>query len=126
MLIESYYLEGSRPRRRRPGGAACARGHGIDLSVALDAFRRRLDLLVEADVAIAEAEFASEFGRDLQYYTGFVFEFTAAWLGRNSPVAGGGRYDTLLEAVGAANQVPAVGACIHTKRLREVLEEAAP
>jgi ATP phosphoribosyltransferase regulatory subunit len=38
-------------------------------------------------------------------------------LGRRSPVAGGGRYDHLLKAVGAPVDVPAVGAAVHTDRL---------
>ena len=34
-----------------------------------------------------------------------------------APVAGGGRYDHLLKAVGAPQDVPAVGAAVHTDRL---------
>ena len=47
-------------------------------------------------------------------------------LGPKSPVAGGGRYDSLLAEVGAAQPVPAVGACIHTERLLAVLQGARP
>ncbi len=75
---------------------------------------------------IADAEFSAEFGRNLEYYTGFVFEIIAPALGPKSPVAGGGRYDSLLAEVGAPRQVPAVGASIHTERLLAVLQGAAP
>ena len=68
-----------------------------------------------------DAAFAAEFGRNLEYYTGFVFEIVAAELGPKSPVAGGGRYDSLLADVGAPASVPAVGSCIHTERLLAVL-----
>jgi ATP phosphoribosyltransferase regulatory subunit len=99
---------------------------GIDLSAGLEAFQRRLDLLEEAGVDTADMEFSAEFGRNLEYYTGFVFEIIAPALGPASPVAGGGRYDSLLAAVGAAGQVAAVGACIHTERLLAVRQGAAP
>jgi len=42
-------------------------------------------------------------------------------LGKGSPIAGGGRYDGLLKAVGAPEQVPAVGSAIHTERLLSVV-----
>ncbi len=60
--------------------------------------------------------FSAEFGRNLEYYTGFVFEVLATSLGPATPVAGGGRYDQLMRAVGAPADVPAVGAAIHTER----------
>jgi len=91
----------------------------------LAAFRRRLDLLDAAGVDTHGAAFAAEFGRDLEYYTGFVFEIVAPALGPDSPVAGGGRYDSLLADVGAPVPVPAVGSCIHTERLLAVLSGEA-
>ena len=72
------------------------------------------------------AAFSAEFGRNLEYYTGFVFEVIAPALGAKSPVAGGGRYDELLGDAGAPANVPAVGASIHTERLLAVLQGAAP
>jgi len=125
-LIESYVAV------KAPAGSAVerlsrlARGHGVDLSAGLDAFQRRLDLIDKAGVAIAGAEFSAEFGRNLEYYTGFVFEVIAPALGPKSPVAGGGRYDGLLAEVGAPGHVPAVGASIHTERLLAALQGAAP
>ena len=50
-----------------------------------------------------------------------MFEIIAPALGPKSPVAGGGRYDSLLAEVGAPASVPAVGASIHTERLLAVL-----
>jgi ATP phosphoribosyltransferase regulatory subunit len=66
---------------------------------------------------MSEVPFSGEFGRNVAYYSGFVFEILVAALGPGSPVAGGGRYDGLLKAVGAPRDVPAVGAAIHTERL---------
>ena len=125
-LIESYVAVKAPVRETVPRLAQLARGHGIDLSAGLDAFQRRLDLIDKAGVPTADAEFSAEFGRNLEYYTGFVFEIIAPALGPKSPIAGGGRYDSLLAEVGAGAQVPAVGASIHTERLLAVLQGAAP
>jgi ATP phosphoribosyltransferase regulatory subunit len=89
----------------------------LDLSRALDAYQRRLTLLTEAGVSLDTATFAGDFGRKFEYYTGLVFELQSPGLGRNNPIAGGGRYDGLLQAAGATRPVAAVGASIYTERL---------
>jgi ATP phosphoribosyltransferase regulatory subunit len=97
------------------------RAHKVDLVAPLDAFQRRLDLLDAAGIDTSDAVFSTVFGRNLEYYTGFVFEVIAPVLGVTSPIAGGGRYDSLPADVGAPVAVPAVGACIHTERLLTAL-----
>ena len=87
------------------------------IEAALQAYERRSALLEESGVALADVPFSGEFGRNVAYYSGFVFEIMAPALGPASPIAGGGRYDGLLKAVGAARNVPAVGGAIHTERL---------
>ncbi len=94
-----------------------ARQDGVDVSAALEVYNRRLQLMSNAGIDITNIEFSAEFGRTLEYYTGFVFELVTPELGPLSPVAGGGRYDSLMRAVGAKDDVPAVGAAIHTERL---------
>ena len=101
------------------------RQYRIDLAEPLRAFQRRLDDLDTAGVITDEAEFSAEFGRNLEYYTGFVFEIVVPELGRKAPLAGGGRYDSLLAKVGAPVDVPAVGASIHTERLLACLQGPA-
>lgn len=93
------------------------------IAAALDAFERRSALLQESGLVMSAVPFSGEFGRNVAYYTGFVFEVMAPSLGPGSPVAGGGRYDGLLKAVGAARDVPAVGAAIHTERLLAAVRE---
>lgn len=116
-LIESYLGVAA------PARAAGARlrdlmsGAGIDISAALDVYSRRLQRFAEAGIDVASLQFSAEFGRNLEYYTGFVFEITVPALGPGSPVAGGGRYDRLMRTVGATCDVPAMGAMIHTERL---------
>ncbi len=90
-------------------------------AAAIDAFERRGALLKEGGVDLSEVPFSGEFGRNVAYYSGFVFEVLALSLGAASPVAGGGRYDGLLRAVGAPREVPAVGGAIHTERLLAVI-----
>ena len=123
-LIEAYVAVKAPARAAIDRLAALARSRGVDLSAGLHAFARRLDRIEQAGVSTDEAEFSAEFGRDLEYYTGFVFEVVAPALGPKSPVAGGGRYDSLLGEVGAPGRVPAVGASIHTERLLAALQEA--
>ena len=87
------------------------------VDAALAAYERRLGFLKDSGVDMSDVAFSGEFGRNFAYYTGFVFEVVTPSLGPASPVAGGGRYDGLLEAVGAGCKVPAVGGAIHTERL---------
>jgi ATP phosphoribosyltransferase regulatory subunit len=121
-LIESYTAAKAPAREAAGRLEALVRPHKLDVAAALDAFRRRLDLLDAAGVDAGGAMFAAEFGRDLEYYTGFVFEIVSPRLGPRSPIAGGGRYDGLLVDVGAPAPVPAVGSSIHTERLLAVLD----
>ena len=57
--------------------------------------------------------FISNFGRDVEYYTGVVFEVFAS----NKEIARGGRYDDLLKSLGAKKNIPAVGAAINLKNI---------
>ena len=90
-------------------------------AAAIDAFERRGALIEKSGVKLSEVPFSGEFGRNVAYYSGFVFEVLALSLGAASPVAGGGRYDGLLRTVGAPRDVPAVGGAIHTERLLSVV-----
>ncbi len=124
-LISSYI------RVAAPARAAGARlkdlmqDQNIDIDAALDTYHRRLQLLNDAGVDVVHTDFSAEFGRTLEYYTGFVFEVVAETLGEESPIAGGGRYDNLLRMCGAPDNVPAVGGAIHTERLLAAVGDAS-
>lgn len=93
---------------------------------ALDAYDRRLAQLANAGIDLARVTFSAEFGRNLEYYTGLVFEVqTPAYAGA-SAIAGGGRYDNLLRSAGAVSDVPAVGGAIHTERLLQAVKGGRP
>ena len=57
--------------------------------------------------------FIANFGRDVEYYTGIVFEVFAG----KKEIARGGRYDNLLKSLGAKKNIPAVGAAINLKNI---------
>ena len=57
------------------------------------------------------------FGRPLDYYTGLVFEISA---GRDGAVlAGGGRYDRMMNLLGAREAIPAVGFSLWVDRIED-------
>jgi ATP phosphoribosyltransferase regulatory subunit len=90
---------------------------GIALDAPLKAMEQRLEALANLGVAPAQVGFAARFGRNMEYYTGFVFELWAKDGEGPVQIAGGGRYDLLLETLGAGRPVSAVGVAIRTERL---------
>jgi ATP phosphoribosyltransferase regulatory subunit len=116
-LIESYLAISAPVRAAGARIKDLFQRNNVDVSEALDTFERRLSLLIKGGANIAQATFDAEFGRSFEYYTGFVFEVCSDELGPASPIAGGGRYDEMLRAIGAPEAIPAVGAAIYTDRL---------
>jgi ATP phosphoribosyltransferase regulatory subunit len=57
--------------------------------------------------------FITNFGRDIEYYTGIVFEIFSGI----KEIARGGRYDDLLKSLGANKNIPAVGAAINLNNI---------
>jgi len=55
--------------------------------------------------------FSSNTGRSTEYYTGLVFEIYKK--SQNLNLASGGRYDNLMQSLGAKNKVPAIGGAIN-------------
>ncbi|MGB6438137.1 MAG: ATP phosphoribosyltransferase regulatory subunit [Methyloceanibacter sp.] len=115
-VIDYFLAVEASPREAVDRIAMIGKGAGIDLGPSLYVLSRRFDLLEKCGVNIGVATFATEFGRDLEYYSGLVFQIEAGG-DKASPIAGGGRYDSLLRSVGARAEVPAVGSAIHTERL---------
>lgn len=90
---------------------------GVSLEVPLDAMAKRLDTLAALGIPDSRVGFAARFGRNMEYYTGFVFELWSRDAEGAVQIAGGGRYDTLLEQLGAKRPIPAVGFVIRTERV---------
>ncbi|MGC6476188.1 MAG: ATP phosphoribosyltransferase regulatory subunit [Parvibaculales bacterium] len=57
----------------------------------------------------------------MAYYTGLSFDIRVPALGPRHIIASGGRYDDLLQNLGAGSGVPAVGGAIALERLHEAL-----
>jgi ATP phosphoribosyltransferase regulatory subunit len=89
----------------------------LDIADALDSLDSRTGFMAARGMNIDEFEFAAAFVRDLDYYTGFVFEAVDAAHTGARPAIGGGRYDGLARRLGAAQDIPAVGAAIWIDRL---------
>ncbi len=123
-LIESYVAVSGPARACGETIAGLLKGAGVSAGPALDIYDKRLAQLANAGLDLSRVTFAAEFGRNLEYYTGLVFEVISPLFGPASPIAGGGRYDGLLRSAGAAIDVPAVGGAIHTERLLKAVKEA--
>jgi len=67
-----------------------------------------------------EYEVDSKLVRGLDYYTKTAFEFVSNNIGAQSAIAGGGRYDRLVEFLGGKS-TPAVGFAIGIERLLELI-----
>lgn len=93
---------------------------------ACAALKERLELFDLAAIPGGSASFAAEFGRSLEYYTGFVFQIEVTDKDRAPLViAGGGRYDNMVSDIGKCAKVPAVGCAIYAQRLLNAVERQA-
>ncbi|MGB0990745.1 MAG: ATP phosphoribosyltransferase regulatory subunit, partial [Halarcobacter sp.] len=59
--------------------------------------------------------------RGLDYYSQTAFEFTSNEIGAQSAIAGGGRYDKLVEFLGG-RETPGIGFAIGIERLLELVK----
>ncbi|MEM7507752.1 MAG: ATP phosphoribosyltransferase regulatory subunit [Pseudomonadota bacterium] len=98
---------------------ALAEAGGVALAAPITLFEARLDAMEQAGIDVAGLTFDAAFGRNLEYYDGFVFEIVAQGGPDLPPLAGGGRYDAITARLGATGLVPAVGAMIRPEAVRE-------
>ena len=81
-------------------------------------FETLLTLLNENDIAY---EIDTHLVRGLDYYSKTAFEFVSTEIGSQSAIAGGGRYDRLVEFLDG-KETPAVGFAIGIERLLELID----
>jgi len=92
-------------------------------SIACANLTKRFDLMRLEAIENGSISFAAEFGRSLEYYTGFVFQIEVQDKdGAPTVIAGGGRYDDLISDIGKCTSVPAVGCAIYSERLLDSVE----
>jgi ATP phosphoribosyltransferase regulatory subunit len=91
----------------------------LDLGAALDRFEARTTAMEGRGVPLGEVRFAADSARNMDYYTGFILEVRNRAEPPGRFVVAGGRYDRLLEQLGAARPLPAVGCAFWLDRLAE-------
>lgn len=114
-LAEAFFaIEGS-PDDAASALRTLADDARLDLGLALDSFDARSGFIAARGLPLKDMVFSASFARQLDYYSGFVFEACPG--ASQQPVIGGGRYDRLLRTLGAQQDIPAVGAAIWVDRL---------
>ncbi|MBI1980412.1 MAG: ATP phosphoribosyltransferase regulatory subunit [Methylocystis sp.] len=121
-LAEAFFAIEGAPESASAAMRRLAADARLDLSAALDAFDMRARAIAARGLAVDDMRFSASFARHLDYYTGFVFEARHGDDGES--VIGGGRYDRLFKTLGAASDIPAVGAAIWIDRLSPGAGEA--
>lgn len=109
-------IEGS-PARALKSLRDLARRESLDIGSAIHRFEKRVDAFSKRGVDIETLTFAADFGRRLDYYTGFVFEIHDPRRADGRQIVGGGRYDRLLAMIGHGTSLPAVGFAIWLDRI---------
>jgi ATP phosphoribosyltransferase regulatory subunit len=94
---------------------------GAEYAQSVAQYQKRLDAMEEQGLNPKRFFFSATFGREIEYYTGFVFQIEAVIGNEVVSLAGGGRYDELLSDLGAPAKISAIGCAIHTERLAMVL-----
>jgi ATP phosphoribosyltransferase regulatory subunit len=123
-VLESFVAISGDPDSASVKLRRLAKDAKLDLAAALDTFDARSGFIAARGVDVSQIAFSASFGRNLDYYTGFVFEAYDRSQPQGRPLVGGGRYDRLLRTLGAAQDIPAVGAAIWCDRLFDAGETA--
>ena len=86
------------------------------LARAQQMWATRIEAILCAGVPAERLRFSAAFGRAFGYYDGMVFEIRSETLGRDQPVAAGGRYDNLAARLGGRLETGAVGCMVRPGR----------
>lgn len=117
LVLERYLAVEGDPDEAGAAVRALVADAGLNLGSALDALEERTGFMAARGLDVGAFTFAATFARNLDYYTGFIFEVHDPRRAGGKPVVGGGRYDSLLEHLGAMTPVPAVGCSFWLDRL---------
>jgi ATP phosphoribosyltransferase regulatory subunit len=123
-VIEQFLRIDGHPDHVMAETAALARQHNLDLSAALERYEARIGFMAAQGIDLSSIAASAGFVRNLDYYTGMVFEILPPSAATPKPLVGGGRYDTLLKRLGAAQDVPAVGFSIWVERFASAGDNA--
>ena len=115
-LIERYLAIDADPDEAASALRSLVEEAKLDMAPSLERFEHRLGFIAARGIAVGEMRFSACLIRNLDYYTGFVFETRDAARPGSAPLVGGGRYDRLMTTLGAPTEVPAVGAALWADR----------
>jgi len=91
------------------------------IAQAVENMAQRIDALDRRGVDVEKLPFEASFGRaSMEYYDGFVFEFTHPKRPDMPSVASGGRYDALTRHLGQGREIPAVGGVLRPGLMLEL------
>ncbi|MFI5014734.1 MAG: ATP phosphoribosyltransferase regulatory subunit [Hyphomicrobiales bacterium] len=116
-MFERFLSIAGHPDEAADALRALATDTRLDLARAIETLEIRNGFMEARGIDLSGLRFATAFGRNLDYYTGFVFEIRNAARPDAKPLVGGGRYDGLLRRLGAKAEVPAVGCSIWLDRI---------
>jgi ATP phosphoribosyltransferase regulatory subunit len=119
--LSAFLVVKDTPAKAAAALRALAKRERVDLGKALDRFEKRAAAFAAHGIDLDRLTFAADFGRRLDYYTGFVFEFRK---GKSlDPIIGGGRYDHMTALIPRSSRettarvaVPAVGFAVWLDR----------
>jgi ATP phosphoribosyltransferase regulatory subunit len=116
-LIGRFLAVTGTPSKAAAALRALAGEARVALGPALELFESRIGALAGRGVDVDRIEFATAFGRGVDYYTGFVFELHDPAARVDGQLVAGGRYDGLLSKLGSPQPVAAVGFAVWIERL---------
>ncbi len=116
-LIGRFLAVAGTPSKAATALRALATEARVALGSALERFESRIAALAGRGVDVDRIEFATAFGRGVDYYTGFVFELYDPAARVDGQLVAGGRYDGLLSRLGSPQPVAAVGFAAWIERL---------
>ncbi|WP_243372975.1 ATP phosphoribosyltransferase regulatory subunit [Microvirga solisilvae] len=116
-VLERYLAISGDPDQAADAVRLLARDAGLDLNAAVGLFEERTGFMAARGLDVSAFSFAATFARNIDYYTGFIFEVQDPRRSDGKPIVGGGRYDRLLEHLGADSPIPAVGCSFWLDRI---------
>jgi len=116
-LIARFLAVAGTPSDAAAAIRALAAQARVSLGPALEVFESRIGALARRGVDADRIQFATAFGRGVDYYSGFVFELHDPTGRVDGQLVAGGRYDGLLSRLGSPQPVAAVGFAVWIERL---------
>lgn len=118
-ILDKYLAISGDPDQAASAIGDLARSAGLDLSRPLNAIEERTGFMAARGLDVERFAFSAAFARNLDYYTGFIFEMQDPRRDDGKPIVGGGRYDGLLQHLGARTTIAAVGCSFWLDRIVE-------